>query len=245
MGTPKRQAHPIYSQSPVNEALVAFFFKGSREQLLDPTFSGRFWMHPKIQEEYPKTLLPQGHRVRLGSLELESEFNQIRFQSGDGKRLLILMPGVLSVHQLRPYETWDVFRTQVERALGAYTTTSNMDQIQRVGVRYINTWQVGGWEEAADHLDQVGKPLCLDGSNPSSLVRRQEYRITEHEVLAVHQACSPQEIGCEVSLDLDAGEHYPEGCSPDAALEHADRLHERVYEVFEKLITDKAREAFT
>lgn len=234
----------VYPKPPVREALVAFFFVGAREQIFDPTLAGRLRLQSELLDAYPRTELPQAQPLRWGRLELESEVNQLRFCSADDLQLLLLMPGVLSVHRLRPYLSWEMFREQVAQALAVYTRISSLNRVQRVGVRYINAWEVGGWEELAEHLVEVGRPLIFDGTPPRSLVRHQEYAVSEREPLAVRQACTCEEERYEVTLDVDAAEFHPDGFAVSEVLERVDRLHDRVAQAFEQMITDKAREGF-
>jgi uncharacterized protein (TIGR04255 family) len=227
---------------------VAFVFKGTPEVLMDPTLPGRFMSEEAVQRAYPKRPTPQAHRVRMGSVELEmnGDFNPIRFESEEGAHILLLRPGMLSVHALKDYTRWADFKPRVMEAVRAYMASTGLREVVRIGVRYVNAWVVPDLGALESHLCGVGDTSCLQRAlsfEPAGLHRQQEYRTSTHSGVVVHQGCAPCEGGWEASLDIDAGEHV-NGLTVEELQERVDALHELVYQVFEASITPEARKAF-
>lgn len=248
------QQHRRYNNPPIEEAICEFRFEPSQDW--DPTIPGK--LHVELADEYSGK--PQEQRA-IG-MEWNAQERQLRYNEGlakvqlataDGTRKIGVGPDVLSVHMLRPYHSpclsdtsgWGEFFPRIERALESHWKVVQPAGVRRVGVRYINkilipqrTALIG--EYLACVLQQVtGLP-----TNPNSLFSRAEYTYGDGIRLILTQGSIETSEDLGYLLDIDVIWESGEAVTRDVALEEARNLRKRERDIFESVITDKARELF-
>lgn len=237
-----------YKQNPIHEALCEFRFDASGPW--DPVVQGRFWL--EFQKEYPGT--PERRQVNTAAfhlgpatsgLILGAPAEQIRFPSADGRVMAIVGHNVLSVHSLRPYPGWEMFQPRIERALSLFCQIASPSGLSRIGLRYINRFEVG-----ADHMpSEFLRCAPSDPLEPSTTLRshahRNEHLWPDGELLVVTHASAVAAEQRSLVLDLDVV-HAWEGApgAIDNAMTVVEHLHDREGAEFERLITDAARRVF-
>lgn len=247
--------HRRYKNPPIEEALCEFRFESGQDW--DPTIPGK--LHVELAEEYSGK--PQEQRAM--GLEWNAQERQLNYNEGlakvqlvtdDGRRMVGVGPDVLSVHVLRPYHNphfldnsgWGEFKQRIGRALDAYWKVVRPAGVYRVGIRYINkiiipqsVVAIGEYFRCA--LPQVGGlPTCLTAS-----VSRAEYIYPDDIRLILTQgSIETPEDQYGYLLDIDLIGERREPVSQDEAMTQASDLRTREREVFESVITDKARELF-
>lgn len=65
-----------------------------------------------------------------------------KFFPEDEKTLVQLDKNRLSIHQLKPYTSWQKFLSLIETVFCAYTNNIKTKLIQRIGLRYINKIEI-------------------------------------------------------------------------------------------------------
>jgi len=236
----------IYRHPPIEEALCEIRF--SEDSPWDLTIPGR--VHGAVRGDYPAVeqqlletglLLPGGQQapVRRG-------LGPIRLKTTDGKALLSLAPNLLSVHVLREYPGWEVFRQRVEGALDAYLRVAQPRAVSRIGVRYVN--RIVARSANADpavyfRLAHLAVPGTLPGT--TTFLHRDELAYPDGAKLLLTTATveSPSPESTAFLLDLDM---VAEGLAlpvPEV-LARVDELRTRERDAFESLVTDSAREEF-
>ena len=177
----------------------------------------------------------------------------------DGTRMIGIGPDVMSVHMLRPYQNpaapetigWDEFQPRIEQALRAYWDVANPQGVSRIGVRYINKLSIPKQAESVKaYLKKFVE--CVPPNIPSfpgtmdNLASRFEYTCPDDMKLALSQHLVNAEDGqFEFFLDIDVFSNTAdEPIDQGAALEKTGQLKEQENQIFEALITDRAREYF-
>ena len=244
-----------YKNPPIDEAICEFRFEPSQDW--DPTIPGK--LHVELANEYSGK--PQEQRA-LG-LEWNPQEQQMSYNEGlarvqlpteDGTRKVGVGPDLLSVHMLRPYHSellfdtsgWGEFRQRIERALDSIWKVVQPVGVRRVGLRYINKIFIPQRlviinEYLNSALPQVsGLP-----TSPNGFVSRAEYTYPDGIRIILSQGTiEAPENHSGYLLDLDVIWENPEYITKEEALAKAGDLRAREREIFESVITDKAREVF-
>ena len=247
--------HRRYKNPPIDEAICEFRFEPSQDW--DPTIPGK--LHVELPEEYSGK--PQEQRA-LG-LEWNAQERQMSYNEGlarvqlateDGTRKVGVGPDVLSVHMLRPYHSphlsdtsgWGEFRQRIKQALDSLWRVVQPVGVRRVGLRYINKVFIPQRmviinEYLNSALPQVnGLP-----PSPNGFVSRAEYTYPDGIRLILSQGTiEAPENHSGYLLDLDVIWENPVYVTREEALAKAGDLRAREREIFESVITDKARELF-
>ena len=244
-----------YKNPPIEEALCEFRFESGQDW--DPTIPGQ--LHVELAEEYSGK--PQEQRAM--GLEWNAQERQLHYNEGlakvqlvsdDGKRMVGVGPDVLSVHILRPYHSplfldnggWGEFRQRIGRALEAYWKVIRPVGVLRVGVRYINKILIPQSMVTIGKYFRCALPQ-VDGLPTHSIASasRTEYTYADGIRLILSQGSieSPEDHYGYL-LDIDVIWENSEAVSQDEAIAKAGDLRTREREIFESVITDKARELF-
>lgn len=238
----------IYPNPPIVEAVIEFRFDGApgdSERLIDA-----------LRSDYPgelrrKKLLRV--RARLTGEDLtghtEATEHLDLLPSADGRRLVGLGMGVLSVHVLSRYPGWECFVSAADQALSTYRAVAAPGALRAIGIRYI---------------DQIALPLDPDlaigdyfpglPTPPPSMPRRLAAMYMRTETtdpaegilsLLTLGSAPPKEDGRPVVLyDLNLIQTFPSPLPLDSWRRPLEALHDRQREIFEESITDRTRALF-
>ena len=242
-----------YRNPPIIEAICEFHFAPGLEW--DPTLPGK--LHNKLGDEYP------GKPRHQESIELGVLFrggSPHNFQFGEGpkkvqliteneKRIVGIGRDVLSVHMLHPYQDphdsdtigWDEFRPRINGALSAYWEVVQPQGVKRIGIRYINKLAVPGEMTTAKEYLKCALPE-VDGlpSHLVNLMSRVEYAYPDGVKIVLSQG----KVEGGFILDIDVIKEGHDVLARENTDALIDDLRIREREVFEAVITDKARELF-
>ena len=249
-----------YKSPPIEEAVCEFRFLPSEDWNL--TVPGK--LQARISEDYSGK--PQEQRVidvslhTAGGQPPELKYGEglakVQLVTRDGKRKVGVGRDVLSIHMLRPYQNpartdgggWEEFRPRIEKALDAYWHVADPKGVSRIGVRYINKIEIPSSQfpvRIKNYLNCATPDVEGLPDNMNSYVCRAEYRYDSNTSLVLsHSTVSapPEHLG--FLLDIDVICRIDDPVELDVALEKTDLLRGIEREVFEVLITEKARELF-
>ena len=133
-----------YKNSPITEVICEFRFELEtvfNQKKVDSFFN-------EIKEKFPKKKKGQMHQMKyeINPKKEESfsktfqEFDQ--FLSDDEKTRIQLDGGRLSIHKLKPYNSWQEFHPLIKLVFNAYIKNIKIKSIQRIGLRYINNFEI-------------------------------------------------------------------------------------------------------
>ncbi len=240
--------HRIYKQNPIHEALCEFRF--GAPGAWDPVAQSRFWQ--EFQKEYIGK--PDRHRVNTAAFHLGTaksglvfgpQAEQFRFVNESGQMVAIVGEGLLSVHSLGSYPGWEMFRPQIERTLSLFCQIAAPAGLTRIGLRYINRFDVALDSPPSDFLHCAPSGQMDPSTALRSHAHRNEHVWPDGDLLVVTHASAIESGRRSLVLDLDVVRVWDEaeGMVTDA-MEIVDRLHSREGAEFERLITDEARRVF-
>lgn len=233
-----------YRNPPIQEALCEFRFAGgaSWNVTLQARFVQEFQQEfgGRVEEQtvYAAALL-LGHAPP--GLVTGPKAQQLRFIPDDENAPVIVGENTLSVHALAPYPGWDAFRPRIERALEVYLRIAQPSGITRIGVRYINRFEVPTASRPSEFL---GDAPDTAGSLRAH-THRDEHQLDQNDLLIVMSASALEGDRRALVLDLDLIHEWPDPAEAGlSAMGTVDRLHEREGVEFERQITDTARGVF-
>ncbi|HXE71024.1 MAG TPA: TIGR04255 family protein [Candidatus Nitrosotenuis sp.] len=166
-------------------------------------------------------------------------------QSPEGKDLLQVAEGALSVHRLAPYRRWEDLEPRIQGALEAAREVIPDMKPQRLGLRYINRFEIPVQAELSDYLlARPETPARPEGETFGPFFMRTELYDTESpsRLLIVQMGLAPPSSPGTFPVVLDLDRVYLDAAS--AWEEVAAQLQEarrRIREFFENAITDRLR----
>ena len=244
----------IYKNPPIEEALCEFHFVNDVEW--DPM--SVFFFHKEIADSYPETPTrlksaettpyTQGNQLRQ-TYFLDQKSARIQFSDVYKKNLVSIGQNVVSVHMLRPYQTWELFSARIEEILNKYDSTIPCKGIRRIGLRYIN--KIGIDHDGGVNLQQyfLAIPMLPPGISAgiTGFFDRTEliYDDVPIKLTIVFADTDFQINRATFLLDLDLTWEF--GDHPirvDQAMKKVEILRERERNIFEGMITNKLRKIF-
>lgn len=240
----------IYPRPPIVEAVIELRFEGG----VDWTPEVQACLHDRLRGEYPGTARASQQIELQASMSSDGVATSARatlramlFPSADGRRLVGLGKGLISVHVLAPYPGWEDFSAQASASVSAYLAEVKPDALASAAVRYIDRVKLpANVGPLAEYF--VGLPP-RPAAMPNQLLA---FHVVVQSAdpdgtVALHTLSSapPEQDGGPVVLyDLNLVHPFAPPISIDAWREEVERLHDRQREIFEDSITSKTRELF-
>jgi uncharacterized protein (TIGR04255 family) len=240
----------VYENPPVTEALCEFRFPSP--QPWDWTVAGL--LYGKIAEEFP--IREQGNVVTASFDPAGNPIGQqvqtsVRFMSPERTEVVQLAPALLSIHQLKPYRSWDHFRSRILRILGIFRGEIEVESLNRIALRYIDRVELPpGRQELNDYfrvMPHVPDPIPqvfqsfltqllipygenLEGGPPESWLRL---------AFASVDPTTPNQFA--VVLDVEVFSEDKTVPEIDGVADWIEVAHSRLEDAFEAAFTDKTR----
>ena len=237
-----------YKNDPIVEAICEF--RLSQDTPWDLTIPGLFY--EKVKDNFPErdqrlvqeielTQEPQDlqHRVRVTE--------RVLLYTRGRKRLIQLGPRLLVINVLRPYPSWEQFKSYIETAWSCLKELVSIRGLQRIGLRYINRIEFSDknvdLKEYFEFYPYVGDRLP---KQMSSFIAGVDFPYAEgRDRCRVKLTPSiASENRAAVVLDIDYFLNNPADIPASDVLEWVEEAHSRVDEIFEGCITDRLRKQF-
>lgn len=252
-----------YRNPPIEEAICEFRFEPNRKW--DLTIPGKFHNQIAGYDGQPKALKVFETTIKMPpendapEIQHREDIGKLMLVTENGTRMIGVGPDVMSVHMLRPYQNpaapersgWDEFQPRIEKALMAYWDVASPQGVSKIGVRYINKLLIPKQTESVKtYLKKFVECAPPDIPNfpgmMDNLTSRFEYTCPDDMKLALSQHLVNAADGqFEFFLDIDVfWNTADESLNQDAVLEKTGQLKEQENQIFEALITDRAREHF-
>ena len=249
----------VYKTPPIAEALCEFRFQPDREWdltipgKLQAAIAGDYTGKPQEQKVIDVALQKrQGNRPP--KISYGEGLGKVHLVTNNGKRKVGVGRDVLSIHMLRPYQKpdktlgsgWDEFRPRITAALDAYWEVATPKGVTRIGLRYINKIIVPHHSvRFADYIKCAPTQVGGLSNEINKYISRVEYKCDDKfRIILAHGKGTSTSSQAEILLDIDIISEELDPINKDQAMTIVDLLRNREREVFEALITDKAREIF-
>ncbi|SRR6266567_3252489 len=126
-----------YNKPPLIEAVCDFRFSSS--QPWDWTIPGLFY--EQIRSDFPNKNQLSTIETTVDAIEgriVQQTQPKIQFTNGDRTAVLHVGPDSLTIHQLRPYDGWELFKSRILKYLSIYYETAHPENLANVILRYVN-----------------------------------------------------------------------------------------------------------
>ena len=240
-----------YKNPPITEAVCEFRFEW--ETAFDPKIIDL--IYEEIKEKFPKKKKGQFYQAEFKiddkekkqeiSSKIIREFDQ--FFSEDEKTLIQIDKERLSIHKLKPYQSWSGFSPLIKLVFNSYTKNIKAKFIQRIGLRYINNFEIplGSFDiEQYFNLRPVmlgGLPQELSSFMVGTIFTFEDDRDSA-KVQLVNKSSSGERIF--FILDIDYFLTQPNSISKEKVDEWLEAAHQNIESIFEKALTEKVKILF-
>jgi uncharacterized protein (TIGR04255 family) len=236
-----------YKTAPIIEAVCEFRFSPpSKWDLAVPGL-----IYEQVKKEFPKRAQAQQARVQrekdIEPPQFEiSLIDKVAFKAESEKQFIQVAPRAISVHRLAPYEEWETLFPAIEKAFDAYIKVGEPESIARIGLRYINAFDLPSPRVDLDEYFGFfpNVPEAIQGEVGQFIIGALFGRNEGRDVLRLTftSGGSPEPNVARVLLDLDYYLERAGAVSIPQALEWVRNAHDRLEEAFEACLKDKARQ---
>jgi uncharacterized protein (TIGR04255 family) len=219
--------HEKLVRAPVTEAICELRVVGTKPFSLLPGA-----MATALHEDFPASQETEAARV-VGLLNLPPEAGFIvthQFRSLDGKRLVQLGPGGISVNA-SAYPGFEAFKESIGRVFNTFTEIVDAQSVTRIGLRYINGLPLDSQLLAS--LTATVRWPPLDGGKVQSIAARTVLGYEEPPGTLAVAISAPHSLG--TLLDLDFFTEPKIEMTLSEILGWIDSAHERVYDAFRSM----------
>ncbi len=133
-----------YNNPPIIEALCEFQF--DEDVPWDLTLIGL--IYDKLKDDFPKKQQLQLDLALAAATQANQQIGPmpmiplVRFLDKDEKKLVQIGQNLLTVNQLKPYESWEEFSPFIGKGIEAYHEIARPKGFRHIGMRYINRIEV-------------------------------------------------------------------------------------------------------
>jgi len=160
---------------------------------------------------------------------------RVQLKRADGSAMVQVGFNLLAINHLRPYTSWTEFLALIMRIFDDYQGIAGKNELERIGLRYINHLLVPENAEIGDVI-ALAPPLTGNLVRPiQAFYQRYEIEEDNPEGVLIHQTGTIQdELGKPLFvLDLDFGSTRVQNLIyPQEVREWLNQAHDRVYDAF-------------
>jgi uncharacterized protein (TIGR04255 family) len=234
----------IYKNAPIIEAAISLKFIPSDYVNFDVLYDV---VSKNLSNDYPiiEKTFENEFKLECGETPRSTSTQQcrgFRLISRDKKQVIQITGDGFTFSRLSPYGNWELLRDQTKKALEIYQQATNHRILNRVGVRFINRFDLpGGTVQLSDYLNIF--PQIPSSQNISGLAMQViSTQLDIKSVLVISQALIPPKEPNTISLILDLDLFNTETRDIQDLWDFLEVLHKRKNKFFESAITKKTRE---
>jgi len=238
-----------YKNPPITEVVCEFRLEledNFDQKAVDSFFDG-------IKDKFPKRKKGQVHQMKFESNPKEQTFNKTvqefdQFFSEDEKIFVQLDKGRLSIHKLKPYNSWQEFYPLIALIFNAYIKNIKIKFIQRIGLRYINNLEIPlssfDIEQYFNLRPSLGEGLPQDLA--SFMIGAIFVLENQRDNIKVQLFDKPMTEPDKIMFVLDMDYFLPNPGTVDVgeAIRWVENAHKNTEEIFEAILTDKTKQLF-
>lgn len=243
-----------YKYAPIKEAVIEFRVSQNPGLVIEKIKITDEW----FGQNYP---LVNKRIKRSGSAEFKAhsetpkieetqEFIGFQFTSTDKNVLIFFEKDRFTLILKQPYENWEVFRTTARKCWEVYLKAFDPVSIERVGLRYVNQFNVTNDEQIAEYLvvmPNVPNVNILNTNILDHFIKIVNQQTDLDAILILHslqtESSIPEQRSFLLDIDLSRVAKYSKNDFEEPWV-LLDNFRSRKNEIFEAAITDKARAKF-
>jgi uncharacterized protein (TIGR04255 family) len=241
-----------YARPPITEAVIEIVFMNEMTSTAIKAAAKRFtkqYPHNVPVQQYDVRLDVQPNTNKVPKANLTGRGEGCRLSNDDQTEILLIWPQSFAVSQVAPYTGWEAFHKRFNRDFKVFKKELGHRDIARIGVRYINRIDI----PSTGPLVEYERYLNVYPKLPKSLTTQIAFAVqTELEMadvganLRINSAAVPSPIADHASflIDLDFYRMQDLPKTEKALGEYLEAIRDKKNEVFESLVTNKARELF-
>ncbi len=211
----EQSRYPHLSSAPIEEAIISITIEKSKH----PSLGSVKRIHQELENKYPKI---HDHMLNIASFELnetaistrhEKRIEGYELRSDSEKKILHINKDTLSLHHIKPYDSWIKFLSDYEHAWNIFTKSLQIYSISNISVRYINKFTIpmNNWTRHLSMRPILNNSNQYDDSPPiymldcfSRYIVRSEIYSAKSVVLFNMRIKQPASSELEVTMDIDA-----------------------------------------
>ena len=243
---------PEYKHPPIIEAVIEVRFATElAQEAIDSA-------NKKLKESYSFSTLTQERQVDLEmgedqlAVEVSERPTSYKLVNQDRTDLVVIRPGGLGWSRLAPYGGWESFSARTRRDWRAWKRAAGYKKIAQIGVRYINRLDMP--LEGRDTI-QISDYIAISPTYPetgllptmSTYTMQVEFRLPDDKCNLVINSAIVEPVlinHSAVILDIDVVRTEDVPQKDDDIWSFINRLRDIKNDIFETIVTDKARELF-
>lgn len=234
-----------FKNPPLIEAVFELFYQAND---WNPATPGTYYS--KVNKDFPIitqsgggfgfTLGPQG--VQIGS----GNNNLTQFKSQDNSSIIQLSNNLFTVNKLPKYQGWESYKDMIMKAVGLLTSTVDIHQIDRIGLRALNKLDV-----KSHSLENFRKSFNVYPNMPEGIVNdfnslqlNYEIPFPDNEVLAVNFATLRKESGYQAPVQFQLYYTKLTPIDKSSIEKWIDNAHMQLHSAFDHIVTKEQKREF-
>lgn len=232
----------LFDNNKIIEALCQFTFKPAQ----DNTIYGQYYDLLKAAGVYTEkeNVVAMNFTVAGGEQGITPTLvNAMKYTNSGKDKIIQLHSNNISIHQVKKYQKWELFKTDIDSAFLNFTKVSTGTIIERIDLRAINSF-----EFTLDNFDlskyfNVHTSYPKQISNPTTNITLEFPLAKQNSFVVLRLKCSPKEKQLSVVLDLsfvrlEANIKSDDTSGIDEVLQYG---HAEMYKLFTSVITDETK----
>lgn len=239
-----------YKKAPILEAVLAFRWSSPKsldelQAVLSDSAFERF--------EKPKPRIQIGAAINVEAGEISHEQKQLGYEVAlrDGSELVFLEEHQFVFVQRAPYDRWEYFSKQASSLLELVVAKLNIDEFERVGLRFVNRIDVPVSDGAAINTDDYVTVNFNGPREDRGVIEEFQMRVVKptdkqgvHYALVLATTAAPMPGYCSILLDIDVFTRTPIPASGEELMSKLGEMRIEKNNIFEECLTDKAKDLF-
>lgn len=237
-----------YPRAPITEAVIAFDFADSVQK--DSVLKAVDKLKKRYEFADEETTTKITVETKTAKTNVEQAWAGVKLSSGDRADVALCRQSLFVCSRLAPYPTWEKFRDRAQQDWQIWKTAVGPHQIKRIGLRYVNRIDIPvpeGRFKIEDYLN-FSANLPEGRDVPISSYAMQVVRPLEEDNLHVilNSATVPSSLVgyASLGLDIDVFREKDVPLRDDELWSLVEKMRTQKNLIFERCITDRARELF-
>ena len=204
-----------------------------------------------FEEAKPRIHVDAAINVDAGKISHEQKQLGYEVSLRDGSEIVFLEEQQFIFVQRAPYDRWEYFSKQACTLLEQVVSKLNIDDFERVGLRFVNRIDVPVSEGAGINTDDYVTVNFNGPREDRGIIEEFQMRVVKptekkgiHYALVLATTTTPMPNYVSILLDIDVFTRIPVPASGEKLMSLLGEMRTEKNNIFQECLTDKARELF-